>query len=211
MNTVVPLDASRTALVVIDMQNFFVEPGAALEVPAARDIVDNINTISSAMRAQGGMVAWLKMTFRPDELTKHWTAFLPVNDTGKGAAMFAPIEDGSHGHDLWAPLHVEADDLIINKNRFSALIQGSSELQIALDAANIDTLIIVGTLTNVCCESTARDAMMLNYNVIVVDDANATLTDEAHQASLANIAMFFGQVQSTADVVDRLTQASITV
>lgn len=204
------IDPTRTALVVIDMQNFFVEPGAALEVPAARDIVDNINILATALRGQGGTVAWLKMTFRPDELTNHWTAFLPVNDTGAGAAMFSPLEQGAHGHDLWPPLRVEANDLVVNKNRFSALIQESSDLQQLLTERSVDTLVIVGTLTNVCCESTARDAMMLNYRVIVVDDANATLTEQAHRASLDNIAMFFGHVRSTDAIVVELTTSTDT-
>ena len=83
-------------------------------------------------------------------------------------------------------------------------IQGSSNLQALLDERGIDTLVIVGTLTNVCCESTARDAMMLNYRVIMVDDANATISEAAHRASLDNVAMFFGDVQTTEQVVAML-------
>lgn len=198
------LDPSRTALVVIDMQHFFVAPGAALEVPAARDIVENINRLAAAMRESDGVVAWVRMTFEPDELADRWTAFLPVNAGHDGGAPFRDIEPGRPGHELWSALDVHERDLVVDKCRFSAFIQGSSNLQQLLDARGVDTLIIVGTLTNVCCESTARDAMMLNYRVTMVDDATATLTDAAHRAALDNVAMFFGDVQTTADVVAML-------
>ncbi len=198
------LDPSTTALVVVDMQNFFVEPGAALEVPAARDIVPNINELARAMRDAGGTVAWIRMTFEPDELTTSWTAFLPVNGGPDGAATFSAIERDAAGHRLWSLLETDDRDLVVDKHRFSALIQGSSDLQVRLDERGIDTLVIVGTLTNVCCESTARDAMMLDYRVIMVDDANATISEAAHRASLDNVAMFFGDVQTTEQVLAML-------
>jgi len=198
------LDPSTTALVVIDMQNFFVAPGAALEVAAARDIVPNINRLAAAMRDAGGVVAWIRMTFQPDELSDHWTAFLPVNGGSEGPATFRAIEPGQSGHELWPLLDVDGSDLVVDKRRFSAFIQGSSNLQEMLDERDIDTLVIVGTLTNVCCESTARDAMMLNYRVIMVDDGTATLTEAAHRAALDNIAMFFGEVQTTDHVATML-------
>jgi ureidoacrylate peracid hydrolase len=203
------VDPRSTALVVIDMQNFFVEQGSTLEVPAARDIVANITELAAAMRRAGGTVAWIRMTFDADELTSDWTAFLPVNGGVEGAEPFRAIEAGSHGHELWPGLEIDSADPIVDKHRFSAFIQGSSDLRSLLDERNVDTLIIVGTLTNVCCESTARDAMMLNYRVVMVDDANATISEAAHRATLDNVAMFFGDVQTTEQVVDMLAAASV--
>jgi ureidoacrylate peracid hydrolase len=203
------IDPASTALIVIDMQNFFVAPDAALEVPAARDIVDNINRLAVSMRAVGGTVAWIRMTFEPNELADNWTAFLPVNGATKGPSTFRDIEPGQPGHELWPLLDVGASDLIVDKRRFSAFIQGSSNLQELLDDRGVDTLIIVGTLTNVCCESTARDAMMLNYRVIMIDDGTATISDSAHRAALDNVAMFFGEVQTTDHVVGMLSKHSV--
>jgi ureidoacrylate peracid hydrolase len=80
---------------------------------------------------------------------------------------------GDFGHALYPELDVAERDLRVRKTRFSALIQGSSDLDAMLRARGIETLIVVGTATNVCCESTARDAMMLNYKVFFVSDANA--------------------------------------
>jgi ureidoacrylate peracid hydrolase len=92
---------------------------------------------------------------------------------------------------------VHAEDIIVEKNRFSAFIQGSSNLAEVLRARGIDTILITGTVTNVCCESTARDAMMLNFKTIMVTDGNAAVTDEDHNASLRAFYLMFGDIVST--------------
>jgi len=194
------LDPERTALVVIDMQNFFVEPGQLVEVPAARDIVDNINRLATAGRAAGATVVWVRMTLDPAALDS-WSAFLTVNGTPADAAAFAQLEHDKPAHRLWPELETEPNDLFVDKSRFSAFISGSSNLQSLLDERGIDTLLITGTLTNVCCESTGRDAMMLNYRVVMIDDANATLSESVHRATLDNFLTFFGDVQTTEDVL----------
>ncbi len=94
--------------------------------------------------------------------------------------------------------------MVLEKTRFSAFIQGSSSLDEQLRGAGIETVIITGTVINTCCESTARDAMMLNYKTVFVSDANACRTDEEHNASLGNIMQIFGDVASTDDVIRRL-------
>ena len=203
LRVVQELDPARTALVVIDMQNFFVEPGQPLEIPAARDIVPNINRLAATARQAGATVVWVRMTLDEAELDR-WSVFLPVNGTPDRRASFASIEAGKPAHRLWAGLEVDDGDLIVDKTRFSAFIHGSSDLQARLDERGIDTLLIVGTLTNVCCESTGRDAMMLNYRVVMVDDANATFSERAHRATLDNFVTFFGDVCSTDQVIAML-------
>ena len=191
---------AKTALLVIDMQNFFVEQGQALEVPTARKLAPNINKLAQATRASGGTVIWIQMTLNDTDLDR-WSVFLPANGS---RTRFQPVADGEYGHQIWKEMAVMPEDLIVQKLRFSAFIQGSSDLQKILSERGIDTLIITGTLTNVCCESTARDAMMLNYRILMVADANATITEEAHRAALMNILFVFGYVQSTADVITML-------
>jgi ureidoacrylate peracid hydrolase len=200
VHTVDRLDPERTALIVIDMQNFFVEEGQMVSVPAARGIVPNVNRLASATRDAGGTVVWVRMTLDDSELDT-WSVFLPINGTPDKRHEFASLEHDKPAHRLWAELQTQPDDLFVDKNRFSAFIHGSSNLQALLDERNIDTLLIVGTLTNVCCESTGRDAMMLNYRVLMVDDANATITDEMHRATLDNFLTFFGDVQTTEQVL----------
>ncbi len=94
-------------------------------------------------------------------------------------------------------MNVAAEDEIVVKTRFSAFIQGSSDIDAGLGARGIDTLLITGTVTNVCCESTARDAAMLNYKVIMVADANAARSDDDHNATLNNLFNIFADVRTT--------------
>jgi ureidoacrylate peracid hydrolase len=87
-------------------------------------------------------------------------------------------------------------------------LQGSSTLDIVLSQNGIDTLVIVGTATKVCCESTIRDGMMMNYKCIMVSDANACRTDEEHNATLATVATLFGDVRPTDEVITMLATGS---
>src|SRR5262249_22996543 len=101
-------------------------------------------------------------------------------------------------------LEVVPGDLRVKKNRFGAFVPGSSDLHAILQRRNIDTVIITGTATNVCCESTARDAMMMNYKVIFVSDGTATFNDDEHNATLGIMLAMFADVMSTDEVVTRL-------
>jgi ureidoacrylate peracid hydrolase len=192
----------QTALVVIDMQNFFMLPGMAVEVPTAREIVPNVNRLAAAVRAAGGAVAWVQMTLTGQ--AESWSVFFE-GDTRRSA--LEELARGTHAHALHADLDVQPGDLVVEKTRYSAFIQGSSQLDELLRAQGIDTVVIVGTLTNVCCESSARDAMMLNYRVVFISDANAALSDDDHNATLATIFRVFGDVRTTDDAIGRLTGA----
>jgi ureidoacrylate peracid hydrolase len=119
----------------------------------------------------------------------------------QGAKRVAALTADSKGHELWAGLDVRPDDVIVEKNRFSAFIQGSSNLADVLREQGLDTVLVTGTVTNVCCESTARDAMMLNFKTIMVTDGNAAVTDEDHNASLCAFYLTFGDIMSTDTLV----------
>ena len=193
-----------TALIVVDMQNAFMLPGVAHALcPMAQEIVPNINRLAAAVRATGGAVVWIKTTFREDAL-RNWSTYFEMASPEQAAKRIAALTADSKGHELWSALEVEAGDLIVEKNRFSAFIQGSSNLADVLRARSLDTLLITGTVTNVCCESTARDAMMLNFRTIMVSDGNAAVTDEDHNASLCAFYLTFGDVMSTDAVIARL-------
>jgi ureidoacrylate peracid hydrolase len=198
------LDPARTALVVVDMQNAFMLPGVAHALcPMAEKIVPNINRLAQAVRESGGTVIWIKTTFTPDAL-ESWSTYFEMVTPAQGAKRVEALTADSKGHELWADLDVRPDDLIVEKNRFSAFIQGSSNLAEVLRSRGLDTLLITGTVTNVCCESTARDAMMLDYRVIMLSDGNASLTDDEHAASLNNFLIFFGDVMTTDEAASRL-------
>ena len=92
----------------------------------------------------------------------------------------------------------------MKKIKYSAFTPGSSNLDALLRARAIETLLVAGTATNVCCDSTARDAMLLDYRAIMLADANATWSDEEHRSSLDNFFLFFGDVMTVDEAIDRL-------
>ena len=114
------------------------------------------------------------------------------------------MTEGSNGHAFWHELNRHDDDLVVDKDRFSAFIHGASILEETLLAKGIDTLVVAGTLTNICCESTVRDAMMRDFKCFMVEDANAAQTDEEHLAALENVARVFGDVMMTDEFLQKM-------
>jgi ureidoacrylate peracid hydrolase len=191
------LDPARTALVVVDMQNAFMMPGVAHSLCLeAQEIVPNVNRLAEAVRATGGAVIWIQTAYT-DETKKSWSVYYDISKPEQNAKRAEALARGSKGYQLWDGLDARPDDIYVEKNRFSAFIQGSSNLADILRAKNIDTILVTGTVTGVCCESTARDAMMCNFKTVMVSDGNAAVTDEDHNASLASFYLTFGDVMST--------------
>ncbi|MBJ8344384.1 isochorismatase family protein [Antrihabitans sp. YC2-6] len=202
-------DPKKTALIVIDLQNAFMLPGAAfVVVETAAEIVPNVNRLAAGLRAAGGKVVWIAMTYT-DQVTVDWSAFYRLMTVEGATNHDRALTRGTKGHEIWDGLDVQPADTVIEKSRFSALVQGSSELDNWLRAHDITTLIITGCLTDVCCESTARDGMMLNYEVIMVTDANAAPTDADHNAALSAFYTTFGDILSTDRLVELLEQKSV--
>jgi ureidoacrylate peracid hydrolase len=200
------IDAARSALVVIDMQNYFVAEGFPLEVPVAREIVPNINRLAAAMRDAGGLVVWIQTTAVGG--LERWGNHHRYTLSPEGArTRLANLDEAAEGFKLYPALEPAPADPRVKKITYSAFI-GSSELDALLRRHGIETVLIAGTVTNVCCESTARDAMMLDYRVIMVSDANAALTDEEHAATLNCFLVAFGDVLTGDDVIQRLTPAA---
>ena len=202
------MDPAKTALVVIDMQNYFMKPGFQGEVPRAREIVADVNRLASALRAMGGHVVWIKNA--TNNTREAWSVF---NDRlmtpEKRDRRYETMDTGHEGHKLWAELDARPEDAQIVKKRFSAFIQGSSDIEAYLRARDIDKLLIGGTATQVCCESSARDAMMLNFNVTMVPDALATYTDEEHGATLRTFYSIFGDVQTIDEAIASLDRGRV--
>ena len=194
------LDPARLAHIIVDLQNGFMEPGAPVEVATAREIVPNVNRISDAVRAAGGTNVFLRFT-TPLETLDSWSSFYSRFTPDARETHQAAFAPGAHHWELWPALEVQESDLKVDKQRFAAFIPGTCDLHDLLQARGIDTLIVTGTLTNCCCESTARDAMQLNYKVIFVSDGNAALDDASHNATLNNMGMLFADVLSTDETV----------
>jgi ureidoacrylate peracid hydrolase len=201
------LDPARTALVVIDLQHAFMNDAVGhAVVPAARDIVPAVNRLAAAMREAGGGVFWIKMT-HDDRCLEDWSVAFELATVAMREKRIAALSEGTLGHDLWPELDVLPQDEIIKKYRYSAFMPGTSELPDRLRARGFDTVLITGTVTNVCCESSARDANMTNFRTIMVSDGNAANSQEEHDASLAAFYNIFGDVMDTDMIIADLRRA----
>lgn len=195
-------EPKRTALLVIDMQNFYVG-----EIASVVGIIPNINRIAAHLRELGGRVMWVGMTAGESGNSRwpiyHDNFFTPE----KGANHRDQLSPGHDGHKFHAALDIQPGDDTIYKNRFSPFIEGASNIEDVLSAHGIDNLIVTGTATNMCCESAARDAMMLDYKVVMVADANGARFPEDHMAGLTSFYQSFGDVRSTDEVISDLLAA----
>ena len=197
------LKATTTALVIIDMQNTFCEPGSPAEVPQSREIVEAINSLTAKLRIKKVPIIWVLHANSQVDSKSDWELFFNnvVSDEVK-LRTIASLDPGKQK--VWRDLTTSDSDITVIKNRYSALISGSSTLERILRNLGIDTILIAGTKTNICCESTARDGMMLDFKVVMVEDCCAALSDDEHQAALESIIQQFGDVRTSASVLEIL-------
>ena len=195
----------RTALVVIDLQNAFMRVGAPSEVPSARTIVPAVNRLATALRNSGGTVAWVQATYERGG----WPLFFDHMVRPELAArILAALRPGAPDHALWPELAISAGDIIVPKYRFSAFLPGASTLPAMLRGRGIDTVVIAGCMTNMCCDTSARDAIMTDFRTIMAADCNAARTDAEHLSALASFLTGFGDVRRSDDLISELTRAS---
>lgn len=200
------IEPTRTAVLVIDLQNFFISGG--LPIPTAYEIIPNVNRLTQAFRAAGSTIVYIRHTVSDDPAfaLADWRRD-PKFAKGSAAASFEFLRSGNPQHGLHPELDVHEQDWIVDKHRYSAMLPNSSALHQRLVEQGIDTLIITGAATHVCCESTARDAAMLDYRVFFLADATATQNDALHNATLQNIGQLFADIRTTANMLELLQAA----
>lgn len=186
------LDPRRTALVVVDMVAFFVEGD-----PVRLGIVPNITAIAERLRSLGGTVAWVLPAVLEEPTPQAIEFYGPdVARTYAGSGGHGPLRDR-----LWHGFAPHDDDLVVEKTSAGAFFPGRCPLPVLLEARGVDTVVVTGTVTSVCVESTVRDARTLGYRVVLVADGCGDVSDEAHNATLRTVYRSFGDVRSTADVL----------
>jgi len=193
------LEPGRSALVVIDMIPFFSEQN-----PYCRGIIAPINALASALRAAGGTVAWVL----PSRVDPYPELSQALNGA-EGAEIYrTSAREGPLPGRLCPEVATAEGDLFVEKTAASAFFPGACPLADLLRARDIETVIIAGTVTNVCCESSARDARALGLRVILAADANAARTDAEHNAALHTIYRSFGDVRPTAEILELIAAAA---
>jgi nicotinamidase-related amidase len=189
------ISGSRTALVIVDMVRFFVDSN-----PFGLGIVPNVRALARATRAVGGTVAWV-LPAVPDRAT-HWAVDFygpDIAERYRRAGGTGRVEDR-----LWPDLAPAPEDLVVEKTTASAFFPGHCPLPALLEQRAVDTILACGLVTNVCVESTVRDAATLGYRTILAADASATRDDAMHNASLTTVYRSFGDVRATTEILTLL-------
>jgi len=197
------IDHRRCALLVIDMQNDFLKPGGALYVnDRSVQIVPRVNRIIAECRKLGIPVIYTQAQLK-DEFD-----ISPLEVSYQPLLREKGLRPGTWGYELIEEITPLPGEHIIVKHRYDAFYNTILELLLnnVRGLGVVDTVIIVGTLTNVCCESTARSAFIRDYKVVFISDANGTFDEAAHQATLNNIRRFFGRVLTTEELLTALNE-----
>jgi len=202
------ISPAKTALLAVDMQRAWTDPEGPWFFPEARAVIPSINRLAGALRDAGGRVVWVQHVTGQPGTPDYWGNYLDhfVSDAQREGAL-AAIQDGSPFRDLDGALDVQAADLTVAKKRYSAMIRTSSNLEWMLREQGIDTAIVAGVQTNMCVESTARDAMMLDFKVFLPHDASGARTPEDHLAGLRTIGQAFADIRPVDDLIELIDAA----
>ena len=206
-HSVTALNPASTALVVIDMQNFYMKKGDGFSPTSyckhAQAIVPNVNRLADATRRYGSPVIWVR-NITNSAAFKSWSHHYERMTPQRIDIRTHELAKNGDGFQFWQEMDVRDNDRKVEKVRYSAFIPGASNIENVLGEEGVDTIILCGVATNVCVESTARDAMMRNYRTLIVEDACAANTMQAHEVSLNSLYLNFGDVQTTDMVIDML-------
>ncbi|MCB2185639.1 MAG: cysteine hydrolase [Deltaproteobacteria bacterium] len=195
------LRASQAVLVVVDMQNFVCRPAPGRELPGLAEVMERLNSLAAGCRLQGIPVVWLRQVFHRQAGGDDAGLYRRFHREPLDPGLF----EGGEAAELYAGMQVDpARDYVVAKNRYSALAPGSSRLAQVLAGLGRRQLILGGAATNVCVESTARDAMQRGYEVTVLADATTAFDPLLHEISLLNLKLFFGDVRTAAEVARAL-------
>jgi nicotinamidase-related amidase len=194
------IDPKTTAVIVVDVQNDFCHSDSPLakigmDMTAAQEMVPRLLQLIDAARGAGATIVWVKMV--SSENTVSPVALEHRLRTRPNARMICV--EGTWGTELYR-VEPEPGEPIVVKHRYSAFVD--TDLQLILRSKGIQSVILTGVATNVCVESTARDAYMRDYYVTFVEDCSAAYDRAKHDATLINMADHFGVVVTSDEVME---------
>jgi nicotinamidase-related amidase len=196
------IDPSRTAVLAIDFQRFFIDESQPMANKHALDILGNANRVHAAVRNAGGLVVFTQHSIAQPDVEP--ASNEPSDDMG---SVLLP---GSISYEIHPGIQQFPEDIKIVKLQSSPLHpKAGTRLNEILAEHDIETVIITGLVTNGCCDCTARDAFQYGFNVVMSTDATAAVTDEEHNAALLNLAIYYSQVLSTKDIEDALALSPV--
>src|SRR5215831_3609254 len=208
------LEPGRTALLVVDMQRGFLEPGAALEVPPGREIIPNLQRLIETCRGQKVPVLFTEFVYstaipclRGDPFGPEHLPARPGQASGLGLpssnCLIAPVaEHGPNAADTIPELAPRPEELVVRGHTYDKFL--STPLDLALRSRDIRYLLVTGILTDVCVNCTLLSAANRDYRVTAVRDGVATLWPDLQQACFAIWRRKFARLRDTAEVLAEL-------
>lgn len=185
----------KSALLAIDLQNDFVKKGAPLEVPGIREKIPKIKKILELSRKENISIIYTKMVHKSPELAPRLYELFPFIEN-------EALVPESNGTNIYPEIAPSKEDFVVEKIGYNAFFE--TELETVLrnggNGKEVDTLLMLGVVTNVCVESTARGAYERSYKVALLGDLCSAFDEELHEATLRNISYGFGRVLTSDEV-----------
>lgn len=196
---------AHAALLVVDMQNDFCASGGLIskdgrDISAAQALGKRLPAFIEAARRAGVMVVFIRCVYTSERnfyLSDVWLEQAARKREG-GYTRIPVCRDASWEGDFYGDVRPQPGDVIVSKHRYNAF--HNTDLDLILRSNGIRTVLLTGVVTNVCVETTAREAFVRDYYVVAVDDGCAAYVEADHVASLSNIDRFFGQVATIAQI-----------
>jgi ureidoacrylate peracid hydrolase len=185
------------------MQNAWVKPGAPFETPATRSIVPAINRLADALRERGGLIVWFQHTAAMPGSPLYWSGYFDRHVAEHYRAQtVAALQPGTQTHEIYSGLNVQPSDWRLQKYRFSPFIRNPDDPLPQLMERNIESVIVVGTATNVGVECTVRDAMMLDFQTYMPHDAVVAPYYDGHLAAMRSVVQIFADVRPVDELIE---------
>lgn len=186
------LNQRRAALLVIDMQTFFLDPQSPSFTCGGHAIIANVRNLITEFRQAGRPVIFTRHVHHPAGL-----------DAGiMGWWWQGMCLEGSPDSEIYPELAPRPDEKVILKHRYSAFY--NTDLETVLRCLKIEDLVVTGVMTNLCCESTARDAYFRDHRIFFLADGTGSITEQLHIASLLNVAFGFAWVTDHRTIIAHL-------
>jgi ureidoacrylate peracid hydrolase len=192
-------DPKFAALVVVDVQNDFCSPRGSAgkrgeDVSAAMAIMTPLARLIDEARRIGLTIVYIRTTHSEWTDTPSW-----VYRSSQKSGL-STCREGTWGAEFYDGIAPLSSERVVVKHRYSAFI--NTDLNTVLKARNIQSVLVCGVATNVCVETTARDAYMFDYYVTMIDDCSAAYETKLHLGTLDNIRRHFGLVASSSEIID---------
>jgi len=183
---------NKSALLVIDMQRYFLHPKAAAFLDPPTTLVPNIIKLIDAFRKTGRSVVFTRHANRKGE---------PTGQMGRwwGGEL---LWDGDKDSEIIKELTPHRGEIVLTKTRYSAFEE--TELDLALKRQDVETVVLCGVMTNLCVETSARHAFMKDFQPVVVEDACATKSQDYHEASILNLSYGFAYIERSNTIIEKL-------